>query len=133
MIFIYETKISEIKRIDLSMQECFGVGKYISRCILVKLGFNFKIKQKQISKKVFSQLDLRILNNIEKIFFFRIESKLRNHLARNIKAVKNLKNYKSLRHFMKLPVRGQRTKNNAQTQKKKRKDWRRVAIAKKKK
>lgn len=133
MLFIYDTKISDFKRIDLSLRDCFGIGLIQSWRILVKLGFNKKSKMKTLSKKLFNQLDRRILQVVKYFLHLRVEAVYKNYVHTRMKAIKASKSLRGLRHYFRLPVRGQRTKNNAQTQKKRRPNWKRVPIAKKKK
>jgi small subunit ribosomal protein S13 len=133
MLFIFGTKISEKKRVDLVLRECYGIGKVYSLGVLGKLGFNLKTKMNKLPKKIFQQIDSRITYIINRIFRIKVETVARHILHMQLKFLKNNKSYKSLRHFFKLPVRGQRTRNNAQTQKRKRPNWRRVPIAAKKK
>lgn len=118
-MFIFDTKISEKKRVDLVLRECYGIGKTHSFRIFAKLGFNVSTKLKHLPKRIFSQIDTRITYIVNRLFRLKVEAACRHHLHLQLKAIKNNKSYKSLRHFFKLPVRGQRTKNNAQTQKKK--------------
>jgi len=133
MLFIYDTKISDFKRIDLSLRDCFGIGLIQSWRILVKLGFNKKSKMKTLSKRLFNQLDRRILQVVKYFFHLRVEAVYKNYVHTRMKVIKASKSLRGLRHYFRLPVRGQRTKNNAQTQKKRRPNWKRVPIAKKKK
>jgi ribosomal protein S13 len=133
MLFIYDTKISDFKRIDLALRDCFGIGLIQSWRIFVKLGFNRKLKMKILSKKLFSQLDRRILQVVKYFFHLRVEAVYKNYVHTRMKTIKASKSLRGLRHYFRLPVRGQRTKNNAQTQKKRRPNWKRVPIAKKKK
>lgn len=133
MLFIFDTKISERKRLDLVLRECYGIGKTHSFRIFAKLGFNINTKMKNLPKRIFKQIDNRITYIVQRLFRLKVEIVARHFLHLQLKIVKNNRSYRSLRHFFKLPVRGQRTKNNAQTQKRKRPNWRRVPIAGKKK
>jgi ribosomal protein S13 len=47
--------------------------------------------------------------------FSILESKLKAQVAQNINTILNLKTIKGFRHFFGMPVRGQRTRTNAQT------------------
>ncbi len=133
MLFIFDTKISEKKRVDLVLRECYGIGKTHSFRIFAKFGFNIRTKMQKLPRRIFSQIDTRIAYIVNRLFRLNVEIVARHLLHLQMKIVRNNKSYRSLRHFFKLPVRGQRTKNNAQTQKRKRPNWRRVPIAGKKK
>lgn len=132
-MFIFDTKISEKKRVDLVLRECYGIGKTHSFRIFAKLGFNVSTKLKNLPKRIFTQIDTRITYIVNRLFRLKVEAACRHYLHLQLKTIRNNKSYRSLRHFFKLPVRGQRTKNNAQTQKRKRPNWKRVPIAGKKK
>ncbi len=54
--------------------------------------------------------------------FFKVESALQAQIFANIRAVKLLKGYKGFRHYYSLPVSGQRTKTNARTAKRNKKN-----------
>jgi small subunit ribosomal protein S13 len=133
MLFIFDTKISEKKRVDLVLRECYGIGKTHSFRIFAKLGFNIRTKMKNLPERLFKQIDSRIAYIVNRLFRLKVETLCRHLLHLQLKVIRNNKSYRSLRHFFKLPVRGQRTRNNAQTQKKKRPNWRRVPVAGKKK
>ena len=133
MLFIFDTKISEKKRVDLVLRECYGIGKTHSFRIFAKLGFNIRTKMKDLPRRIFNQMETRITYIVKRLFRLRVEAVCRHFLHLQMKIIKNNKSYRSLRHFFKLPVRGQRTKNNAQTQKRRRPTWKRVPIAGKKK
>jgi small subunit ribosomal protein S13 len=133
MLFIFDTKISEKKRVDLVLRECYGIGKTHSFRIFAKLGFNIRTKMKDLPERLFKQIDSRIAYIVNRLFRLKVETLCRHLLHLQLKVIRNNKSYRSLRHFFKLPVRGQRTRNNAQTQKKKRPNWRRVPVAGKKK
>lgn len=52
---------------------------------------------------------------------FKVEGELRSEVQTNIKRLMDIGCYRGLRHRRGLPLRGQRTKNNARTRKGKRK------------
>lgn len=133
MLFIFDTKISDVKRVDLSLQDCLGIGLIQSHRIFAKLGYNKKSKMKFLRKRLFRQIDRRILQIVKYFFHLRVEAVHKNYVHTRMKLIKDARSLKGLRHYLKLPVRGQRTKNNAQTQKRRRPNWRRVPIPKKKK
>jgi small subunit ribosomal protein S13 len=47
-----------------------------------------------------------------------LEASLRKNIIEDFQHLKNVKNYRSYRHIIGIPVRGQNTKNNSKTQKK---------------
>jgi small subunit ribosomal protein S13 len=48
---------------------------------------------------------------------YLVEGDLRREVSQNIKRLKDINCYRGIRHRSKLPVRGQRSKTNARTQK----------------
>ena len=48
---------------------------------------------------------------------FEIEGDLRKKISDNIARLREIKSYRGIRHILRLPVRGQRTKTNARTRK----------------
>jgi small subunit ribosomal protein S13 len=52
---------------------------------------------------------------------FKVEGELRSEVQMNIKRLMDIGCYRGLRHRKGLPLRGQRTKNNARTRKGKKK------------
>ena len=52
---------------------------------------------------------------------FKVEGELRSEVQMNIKRLMDIGCYRGMRHRKGLPLRGQRTKNNARTRKGKRK------------
>lgn len=63
------------------------------------------------------------LNHIREVVSneFKVEGELRSEVQMNIKRLMDIGCYRGLRHRKGLPLRGQRTKNNARTRKGKRK------------
>jgi ribosomal protein S13 len=134
-MFIFQTVISDKKRIDIALLNCFGLSHTSTTPILIRLGFNFNETTKMIRKK-------HHLNIIKMDWFvpkiirrMRIKHglKLRYLLYNKIRILKRIKTLRGFKHNLFLPVRGQRTRKNAQTQKSKRVNRRRLPIAKKKK
>lgn len=132
-MFIFDTMISEKKRIDLVLRECYGIGKTHSFRIFAKFGFKHSVKMKHINKLLLASFREYFMHIVYFCFDLKVELLCRRNLQLALRIIKNNKSYRSLRHFYKLPTRGQRSHNNARTQKRKRPNWRRVPIAGKKK
>jgi small subunit ribosomal protein S13 len=132
ILFIFDNKYSDKKRVDLVLRECYGVGKTHSFRVFAKMGFNKKTKLQDLRRKPAFYVGSTIVSLVQKLFRLQVELTCRHFLGLRMKVIRNNQTYRSLRHFFKLPTRGQRTKNNAQTQKRKRPNWRRVPIAGKK-
>ena len=122
MIFLFEEKIGEKKRIDLELKKCLGFGLLTSLKIYISLGFNLKKKYsfKNIQKKMLKKLDDNIEVKVLNLYQLKVAAIQKNKLDNEMKHIKSTNCYRWKRHLQKLPVRGQRTRTNARTQKSKR-------------
>jgi small subunit ribosomal protein S13 len=99
------------KRIEISLQYIYGIGKRFSKDILEKAGVSPLIRTKDLSED-----DVRkIRETIEA--GYKVEGDLRREVTMNIKRLMDLGCHRGLRHRKGLPVRGQRTHTNARTRK----------------
>jgi len=115
--------IPEKKRIEISLQYIYGVGKDISKKILTEAEIDFNTKSSELSESDIA----RIRDIIDSKFM--VEGDLRREVQSNIKRLVEIGCYRGIRHRSNLPVRGQQTQSNART----RKGRKGTAIAKKKK
>jgi small subunit ribosomal protein S13 len=97
------------KKINLFLQELFGINNFSSLLICKQLGFN--------SRTTIRVLTLRHLSIIKQVILqkFTVVSELERVLQDSIKDLIHVKSYRGFRHRLKLPVRGQRTHTNRQT------------------
>ncbi|MCU0444373.1 MAG: 30S ribosomal protein S13 [Microscillaceae bacterium] len=107
--------IPDRKRGEVSLTYIFGIGRSSSRIILQKAGVD-------INKKVLDWTDeesnaIRNIINTE----YKVEGGLKSEIQLSIKRLMDIGCYRGIRHRKGLPVRGQKTKNNARTRKGKRK------------
>lgn len=89
----------------------FGISKTKSSIICSKRQISIKTTLNDLSPSKIAKLVILLQDII-------LEGSLRKNNIENFKHLKNVKNYRSYRHIIGLPVRGQNTKNNAKTQKK---------------
>ena len=103
------------KRGMIGLTYIFGIGKSTAKKILFNAGVNE-------DKKVNEWNDQEI-NNIRKALIdsVKTEGELRSEYQLNIKRLMDIGCYRGIRHRIGLPLRGQKTKNNARTRKGKRK------------
>ena len=101
-----QNKVKKIKNIK------FGIGATKKKSLRKIFGLNIRktprkiqIKQKNLIRKI-------LVKN-------KIGKQLKTKIQDIIKFYIDLKNYKGIRHKYKYPVRGQRTRTNAKTTKKK--------------
>lgn len=106
--------IPDNKQLSVALTYIYGIGTYRSNLICKKLGIEKNIKVRNLNS---IQLD-KLRKKISKIV---VEGDLRREVSINIKRLIDLGCYRGLRHKRSLPVRGQRTKTNARTCKKRKK------------
>ncbi len=106
--------IPKQKRGVIALTYIFGIGKSRAKDILEKAGVSEE-------KKVSEWDDTEIGNIREAVGSFKIEGELRSEIQLSIKRLMDIGCYRGIRHRTGLPLRGQRTKNNARTRKGKRK------------
>ncbi|MDH3003725.1 MAG: 30S ribosomal protein S13 [Candidatus Shikimatogenerans sp. JK-2022] len=115
MAIILGINIPDNKIGIIALTYIYGIGKSTSKKILLLNNIN-------INKKVKDWTNIE-LNNIKNYIYnnLKIEGELRAEKQLNIKKLKDIGNYRGIRHKIGLPLRGQRTKNNSRTRKGKRK------------
>ena len=107
---IPDNKIGEV-----SLTYIYGIGRYSDKQILDKAGISWAKKAKDWTEAEATAVRTIITSE------FKTEGALRSEVQMSIKRLMDIGCYRGLRHRKGLPVRGQRTKNNARTRKGKRK------------
>jgi small subunit ribosomal protein S13 len=107
--------IPDKKRGEIGLTYIFGIGRSSAQKILTEAGVDF-------DKKVGEWTDDES-NAIRSIITdgHKVEGVLKSEFQLSIKRLMDIGSYRGLRHRKGLPVRGQKTKNNARTRKGKRK------------
>ena len=99
------------KRIEVSLQYIYGIGKTTAKQLLASTGVQPATRVKDLTED-----DVRKLREgIEQTL--KVEGDLRREVSMSIKRLMDLGCYRGLRHRKGLPVRGQRTHTNARTRK----------------
>ena len=106
--------IPKQKRGVIALTYIFGIGRSRAQSILESA----KVDE---NKKVSEWTDDETGRIREAVGSFKIEGELRSEVQLNIKRLMDIGCYRGIRHRSGLPLRGQRTKNNARTRKGKRK------------
>ena len=83
MVFLFEEKISENKRIDQSLKECLGLGKTYSKKLYYNLGFN--VRKNYSFKNAESFFSLKFIDNIEQKVLFLNEFKVSAEKKKSLK------------------------------------------------
>ncbi|CCP88099.1 30S ribosomal protein S13 [Candidatus Phytoplasma solani] len=100
------------KRIVIALTYIYGLGKKLSQKILTELNINQDIRTKNLTEQQLSSLRSEITK-------YTVEGDLRREVTLNVKRLMEIGAYRGLRHRKGLPVRGQKTRNNAHTIKQK--------------
>lgn len=103
------------KRGEIGLTYIFGIGKSSSNKILSEAGIDRNIKVSDWNDDQLAKI--RAIINGQ----FKVEGELRSSVQLSIKRLMDIGCYRGVRHRLGLPVRGQRTKNNARTRKGKKK------------
>ncbi len=98
------------KRIVIALTYIFGIGKSVSQTILQEAKVSENTRTKDLSDDELKRIR-------EAISAVKTEGDLRREVSLNIKRLQEIGSYRGLRHRRKLPVRGQKTRNNARTRK----------------
>lgn len=102
------------KRVHIALTYIHGIGRDTAKNILAELkigdGLNFPRVNEMSEDEI-----ARIREVIDRDL--TVEGELRREVSMNIKRLMDMRSYRGLRHRAKLPVRGQKTKNNARTRK----------------
>ena len=107
--------IPDNKRGEISLTYIFGIGRRTAQKILTNAGVSFDKKVKDWNDEESNAIRAFIAEK------YKIEGALKSEVQLSIKRLMDIGCYRGLRHRRGLPVRGQKTKNNARTRKGKRK------------
>jgi small subunit ribosomal protein S13 len=103
------------KRGEVGLTYIYGLGRSSARKILDEAGIDYDTKVKDWNDDQVTKIR-QLINEM-----FKVEGELRSTVQLNIKRLMDIGCYRGVRHRSGLPVRGQRTKNNARTRKGKKK------------
>ena len=99
------------KRIEVSLQYIYGVGKTTSQLVLERANVNPSTRTKDLTDDEVRRIRETIEQNV------KVEGDLRREISMNVKRLMDLGCYRGLRPRKGLPARGQRTHTNARTRK----------------
>ena len=98
------------KRVEIGLNNIFGIGRPTSNKILKDTGINPDTRIKDLTEEEVNTLRKAIDN-------YLVEGDLRREISLNIKRLRDIRCYRGIRHMKGLPVRGQKTKTDARTRK----------------
>jgi small subunit ribosomal protein S13 len=107
--------IPKNKRGEIALTYIYGIGRSISQKILAEAGVDVNIKVQDWNDDQITSIRNIINDN------YKVEGGLRSEVQLNIKRLMDIGCYRGIRHRIGLPLRGQKTKNNARTRKGKKK------------
>ena len=107
--------IPDNKRGEISLTYIFGIGRRSAQNILTQAGVEWDRKVADWTED--ESIAIRNIISEE----YKVEGVLKSEIQLNIKRLMDIGCYRGLRHRKGLPLRGQKTKNNARTRKGKRK------------
>ena len=107
--------IPDNKRGVISLTYIFGIGRSKAAQILEKANVDVNKKVREWSDEESNAIRTIITEST------KVEGVLKSEIQLSIKRLMDIGSYRGLRHRKGLPVRGQKTKNNARTRKGKRK------------
>jgi small subunit ribosomal protein S13 len=103
------------KRGEVSLTYIYGIGRSAAQKILGEAGVDADLKVSEWTDEQISKVREVISEQ------FKVEGELRSEIQLNIKRMMDIGCYRGIRHRIGLPLRGQKTKNNARTRKGKKK------------
>lgn len=109
MLVIYGVTINQDKKVRFALPELFGIGLALSFKICRELGISNKLKVKDLTGGLQSELVEKIKDN------YSLETNLREEIKGNIERYISNGSIRGFRHKNRLPVRGQRTQSNGKT------------------
>jgi small subunit ribosomal protein S13 len=114
-IRIVGVDLPQNKRGEIALTYIYGIGRSSANRILSKAEVDRDIKVKDWTDDQVARI--REIISAE----YKVEGDLRSEVQTNIKRLMDIGCYRGIRHRLGLPVRGQKTKNNARTRKGKKK------------
>lgn len=114
-IRIVGVDLPQNKRGEIALTYIYGIGRSSANRILAQAGIDKDTKVKDWTDDQIARI--REIISAE----YKVEGDLRSEVQTNIKRLMDIGCYRGIRHRLGLPVRGQRTKNNARTRKGKKK------------
>ncbi len=103
------------KRGEIGLTYVYGIGNSTAKRILEEAGVDVNKKVQDWTDDEQSKIRTVIGDK------YTVEGELRTEVQMNIKRLMDVGSYRGIRHRLGLPLRGQKTKNNARTRKGKKK------------
>lgn len=111
MALFLRLNLKKNKKLIYVLKNVYGLGLSRSKLLCLNLGYNYDIKVDKLKQKNFNKINSLITLKYK----YLIQNELKNKIYSNINFMKKIKTYRGIRHTYKLPVNGQKTRNNAKT------------------
>jgi small subunit ribosomal protein S13 len=98
------------KRVVVALTYIYGIGDTRAKAICDKAGVNPSTRVQDLTDS--EEVAVR-----DAVNEYSVEGDLRREVSMNIKRLRDIGSYRGMRHRRGLPLRGQKTKNNARTRK----------------
>lgn len=98
------------KRVVISLTYVYGIGTSTAKKIVEEANVSADTRVKDLTDDELGRIR-------EVVDSYKVEGDLRREQNLNIKRLMEISSYRGIRHRRGLPVRGQKTKNNARTRK----------------
>lgn len=98
------------KHVVIGLRSIYGIGQTTAQKICTDVNIDPTTKVRELTEEQLESLRSEVTK-------FKIEGDLRRDVTMNIKRLMDMGCYRGIRHRRSLPLRGQRTKNNARTRK----------------
>ncbi len=105
------------KRIEVSLQYIYGIGRTTAKRLLEKAQVSPDVRTKDLTEDDIRKIREAMEAGLDDQGALKVEGDLRREVSMSIKRLMDLGCYRGLRHRKGLPVRGQRTHTNARTRK----------------
>jgi len=114
MVYILGVNLNNNSKAKYAIQRIYGIGYFIALIMFNDLNLGHSLRIRDLTQNIL----VKILKWVDKNKLL-VESSLKQKIALDINKLKSIKLYRGLRHAYNLPVRGQRTKTNASSVRKK--------------
>ncbi|CAO3703670.1 unnamed protein product [Rhizopus stolonifer] len=111
MLHLLGVNLPDRKIVSTALQYFYGIGEPTAVKLCKNLSITPTIKVSELSEVQINELTNTLAN-------MTIETDLKREVREHVMHHRNINNYIGKRHAMSLPVRGQRTRNNAKNAKK---------------
>ncbi|KAI9314525.1 hypothetical protein BX666DRAFT_1862347 [Dichotomocladium elegans] len=110
MLHLLGVNLPDRKLVSTALQYFYGIGEPTALKLCEKLKFPQNLRVSELSEVQVNDLTNTLAS-------MTIETDLKRQVREHVMHHRNINNYIGRRHAMSLPVRGQRTRNNAKTAK----------------